>query len=258
GLNTQSNKQWKTQKAIYFCHPNDVDMSSFTTVQSNIASNFVFCNAEGNITHLAEKTVTEEAKCEVDAGKYTYCFCGQVISKEAIEGTALSHDYDYLNGNGTLISITYLDLSMDGTKTVKCGLCGTDNNTIVAPKVFTYKGYSTNSKGAMCMGYYINQTALNEYETLNGEVEYGFVASANNDTPLNENGEQKENTVKVALDENVYTAVDFVLGATDWSDEKVANVKITLNMYVMVNNAVKYITANGYSDVAEAYKYSEI
>ena len=36
------------------------------------------------------------------------------------------------------------------------------------------------------------------------------------------------------------------------------DIKITLNMYVIVNNAVKYVTANGYSDTAETYKYSDI
>lgn len=248
-------KGWAVN-AIYCANANDIDATSIGL--TNNSSTIYYCNAQGNTNHLAEKTVDEEAKCEVDAGKVTYCFCGKEIAKEAIEGTALSHDYDYLNGNGKLMSITYLDLSMDGTKTVKCGLCGVDNDTIVAEKVFTYKGYSTNSKGAMCMGYFIDQTALNEYETLYGEVEYGFAASANNDTPLDENGDPEENTVKVSLNENAYTAVDFVLGATDWSDEKLCDVKITLNMYIIVNNAVKYITANGYSDTAEAYKYSEI
>ena len=254
-MTSVSAKNWGKTTAIYFANENDIDTTCLTYAGGRTA---VFCNAEGNTTHLAEKVVDVEAKCEVDAGKYTYCFCGYEISKEAVEGTALSHDYDYVNGNATLKAIVYADLSKEGTKTVTCGLCGVDNDAVVANKVFTYKGYSTNDKGAMCMGYIIDQKALKEYETLNGKVEYGFVASANNDTPLNENGEQKENTVKVALDENVYTAVDFVLGATDWSDEKVANVKITLNMYVMVNNAVKYITANGYSDIAEAYKYSDI
>ena len=250
--------QYWSCTSIYLVNKADKQRSDIATFTNPSGSNVYYCNAEGNTTHLAEKTVDVEAKCEVDAGKYTYCFCGYEISKEAVEGTALSHDYDYVNGKATLKAIVYADLSKEGTKTVTCALCGVDNDAVVANKVFTYKGYSTNDKGAMCMGYIIDQKALKEYETLNGKVEYGFVASANNDTPLNENGEQKENTVKVALDENVYTAVDFVLGATDWSDEKVANVKITLNMYVMVNNAVKYITANGYSDVAEAYKYSEI
>lgn len=254
-MTTVSTQYWGKTTHIYFANKNDVDLSSVSFSGGKTA---VFCNAPGNTTHLSEKTVDVEAKCEVDAGKYTYCFCGQVISIDAVEGTALSHDYDYTNGNATLVAITYADLSKVGTKTVKCGLCGVDNDTIVADKVFTYKGYSTNEKGSMCMGYIIDQDALNEYELLNGKVNYGFVAAANNDTPIDENGENKENTVKVSLDENVYTAIDFVLTATNWDNEAVSNVKITLNMYVIVNNIVKYVTANGYNDVAEAYKYSEI
>ena len=251
-----NNTAWKFTGKIYLVNANDKSTSDVNL--SGLASKTVFCNAEGNTAHLTETILQTPAKCEKNASTTSYCFCGREISKVEVEGTALSHDYDYVNGKGTLVAITYADLSKDGTKTVTCGLCGVNNDSIVAEKVFTYKGYSTNSKGAMCMGYFINQSALDEYETLNGKVEYGFVASANNDTPLNENGEQEENTVKVSLSENVYTAVDFVLGATDWSDEAVCDVKITLNMYVIINNAVKYVTANGYSDTAEAVKYSEI
>ena len=257
GLNTQSNKQWKTLKAIYFCNENDVDMSSFTTIQSNIASKFVFCNAEGNKDHLAEKTVTEPAKCELNAGEYTYCFCGYEISKVAQEGTALEHNLDYLNGGATLVSVTYADLSKNGTKVVKCSLCQADKE-LSADKVFDYKGYSKNGKGGFCMGYIIDQAALKDYEAKNGEVNYGFVASANNNTPLDENGNQKDNVVKADLTGSTYTAVDFILTSEDWTSENVANAEITLNMYVIANGVVNYVTQNGYSKTAEAYKYSDI
>ena len=246
---------WGTTTLIF---ANEADKSASDIATLKGSQTKYYCNAEGNTNHLAERKVDVEAKCEEDAAEITYCFCGHEIAKTPVSGTALSHDYDYTNGNATLLAITYLDLSKNGTKTIKCGLCGVDNDTIVAEKVFTYKGYSTNEKGSMCMGYIIDQDALCEYESLNGKVTYGFIAAANNDTPFDENGVKEENTVQVSLDKNIYTAVDFVLSATNWDDETVANVKITLNMYVIVNNTVKYITSNGYSDIAEAYKYSEI
>ena len=253
-LHTAPNGSWNVSK-IYFCNENDKSSADFSIGKGY---SYSFCNAEGNTDHLAEETVYEEAKCEVDAGKYTYCFCGEVISKETIEGTALSHDYDYVNGNGQLISLNYTDISKDGTKTVKCGLCGKEDNTIFAKRLFNYLGYSSNDKGDMCVGYDINLDEVKEYETMYGKLDYGFVASANNDTPLDENGNEETNAVKVNLNDNKYTRVDFALFSDNWEDEKVASAKITLNMYVIVNNTVKYITANGLSDTAEAKTHSEI
>ena len=247
-------KGW-TVNSIYFANANDVDASGAGL--KNNSTTVYYCNAEGNTNHLAEKTVTEPAKCEVNAGEYTYCFCGYAIDKKEIEGTALSHDLDYVNGKATLVSVTYADLSKNGTKVVKCSLCQADKE-LSADKVFDYKGYSKNGKGGFCMGYIIDQAALKDYESKNGEVNYGFVASANNSTPLDENGNQKDNVVKAELTGSTYNAVDFILTATDWTSENVANAEITLNMYVIVNGVVNYVTQNGYSATAEAYKYSDI
>ena len=250
-----NSKYWGTTTVIF---ANKADKSTSDVATLVTSQKVIFCNADGNTEHFAEKTVDEEAKCEVNAGKVTYCFCGARISKEEISGTALSHDYDYVNGNATLVAVIYKDLSMDGTKTVTCGICGVDNNTIKADKVFNYLGYSKDGKGGFCMGYLINQEALKDYESKNGSVVYGFIASANNDTPLDASGNKEENVVQTVLTDSGYTAIDFILTAENWEDEAVASAKITLNMYVIVNNAVQYITQNGYSTTAEAYKYSEI
>ena len=253
-MTTVSTKYWGKTTHVYFANPNDVDLNSVTFSGGKTA---VFCNAEDNTTHLAEKTLDVPAQCEIDAGKYTYCFCGSIMDKEAIEGTALEHDLDYVNSTATLISVSYADLSKDGTKVVKCALCNADKEA-KADKIFDYKGYSKNDKGGFCMGYIVNQAALKDYEAKNGKVAYGFVASANNDAPLNADGTAKDNVVKADLSSSSYTSVDFILTADNWEAENVASAKITLNMYVIVNNAVKYITLAGYSDTAEAYKYSDI
>ena len=254
---TELGAQYWGCTSIYLANKADKQRSDIATFTNPSGAKVYFCNAEGNTNHLAEKTVTEPAKCEVNAGEYTYCFCGYEISKVAQEGTALSHDLDYVNGKATLVSVTYADLSKNGTKVVKCSLCQADKE-LSANKVFDYKGYSKNDKGAMCMGYTVDQGALKDYEAKNGKVNYGFIASANNNAPLNNDGSAKDNVVKADLTESDYTAVDFILTADDWTTESVASAKISINLYVIVNNAVKYVTQNGYSDVAEAYTYSEI
>ena len=247
---------WGTS-TLYFANVNDIDATSAGVSGSKT---IYYCNAQGNTSHLAEKTVFEEAKCEINAGNATYCFCGYQISKDDIEGTALSHSYDYKNGNATLISIYYADISKDGAKTVKCGLCN-ENGEISASKIFDYKGYSKkeNKSNAVCVGYFIDNDALAEYEKFT-EVDYtfGFVAAANNNTPLDANGEEGKNVVKTELSERKFTSVEFILTAKDWTTGAAAEAKLSINMYIIIDGVVKYITANGLSDTAEARTYLEI
>ena len=252
-----STGNWKLTGKIYFANSNDKSSADFSSYSNSKST--VFCNAVGNTTHLAEKTVDVPAQCEIDAGKATLCFCGHVISKEAIVGSALKHDYDYVNNeNAKLISISYTDYSKNGVKTVTCANCNKEG-TVDAPMLIEYLGYSARENVGICVGYSINQKAMKEYQDNGGEkLVYGFVASANNDTPLDESGNAKANVIKTDLTENEYVAVEFVLRADNWNDEKVASAKFSLNMYVVVNNAIKYITEDGYSAVAEAKKYSEI
>ena len=252
-LHTASNGAWNVSK-IYFCNENDKSSADFSIGKGY---SYSFCNAEGNTEHLYLVNETLAADCENNAKTQTRCFCGKVEKVVEEPNTALGHDNDYLNGKATLVSIVYADLSKDGVKTVKCGVCGKDSE-LTASKVIDYKGYSKNDKGAMCMGYNIDQAALKEYEAKNGALTYGFVASANNNAPLEANGDKKDNVVKADLTGSVYNAVDFILTADDWTAEGVANAEISINLYVIVNNAVKYITVNGYSDTTEATKYSDI
>ncbi|MBQ4509737.1 MAG: leucine-rich repeat protein, partial [Clostridia bacterium] len=234
---------WKLTGKIYFCNSADLSASNVTISGSKPTS---FCNAEGNTEHLYLVNETLAADCENNAKTQTRCFCGKTGAVVEEPNTALGHDHDYLNGKATLVAVVYADLSKDGVKTVKCGVCGKDSE-LTAVKVIDYKGYSKNDKGAMCMGYNIDQAALKDYESKNGALTYGFVASANNNAPLEANGDKKENVVKADLTGSVYNAVDFILTADDWTAESVANAEISINLYVIVNNAVKYITVNGYS-----------
>ncbi|MBQ8146150.1 MAG: leucine-rich repeat protein, partial [Clostridia bacterium] len=111
-IEVRTGRYWGTT-TFYFANPADKSLEDLTfTIYNNGAKTTYFCNAEGNTNHLAERVLDVEAKCEVDAGKVTYCFCGYEMSKEAVEGTALSHDYDYLNNEkAELISFVYTNYS---------------------------------------------------------------------------------------------------------------------------------------------------
>ncbi len=219
GLNTQSYTQWQTLKAIYFCNENDVDANSFTTIQPNIASKFVFCNSnkvynpvkqsnntyvltlsESDADHLAEKSVNVPASCEVDAGLVTYCFCGHEISKEAVEGTALGHNHTIFVG------LTYTNYLENGCYSYKCERCDDVNNDKSAPALFICSGYSAPEEGAggITVDYRANLDAIAEYERITGEtISYGlYVATQNtlgNKYVFDENGVAIDGAVTIAL-----------------------------------------------------------
>ncbi len=80
---------------VYFANSADKSESDVAIGKdwNNASITPVFCHAEGNTTHLAEKTVEIPAKCEVNASSVTYCFCGHEMATETKEGTALEHDW---------------------------------------------------------------------------------------------------------------------------------------------------------------------
>ncbi len=129
--------------------------------------------------HIAENVVDVQASCEVDAGKATYCFCGYEISKEAIEDTALSHDYDYLNNDkAILVGIVYSDYSKSGIKNVICANCG-EEAALEAPALFACVGYSAAKNGdlGIAIGFTVNVAAVEEYtREMNKTVKYGVFA----------------------------------------------------------------------------------
>ena len=137
------------------------------------------------------------------------------------------------------VIIEYDDFAKAGTKTTKClndncPLNITPATEETAP-LFTFKGYSTDGK-EVCVGYIINQKAVEEYEANNGTAvfKYGFVASANNNAPLDENGVKvNDNVVSIELTGEKYSAIDFKLTG-DWSDTKYASANLSMNIYTVL------------------------
>ena len=167
------------ERDIFFANEADLSDSDIETLKGT--QKRIYCHAQNNTVHLAEKTVDVPAKCESDAGTVTFCFCGYEISKIAIENTALTHDLDYINGNkASLVSIVYSDYSLDGTKTVCCGNCG-ENKEITAPALLVCLGYSVSKEGqdGLVIGFKSNREAISEYASFKGvEIRYGlFVVS---------------------------------------------------------------------------------
>ncbi|MBO4983461.1 MAG: leucine-rich repeat protein [Clostridia bacterium] len=219
---------------IYFANENDIDA---TTAGASGNKPMYFCNAEGNTSHLAEKIVDVEAKCEVDAGRATYCFCGYEMSKEAIEGTALSHNYDYINNDkAILVSMVYANFSQKGEKTVTCANCK-ENGILEAPALFTCIGYSAPVTGsaAISLGFTVNNEAIADYKKATGvDVKYGvFVASLEKlqDGDIFVNGVANENAICAEIKATEFSAFD--IKVTGFADNQ-KDAMLALGAYVAV------------------------
>ncbi|MBQ8145374.1 MAG: hypothetical protein IJ039_01190, partial [Clostridia bacterium] len=196
-----------------------------------------------------------------DAGKVTYCFCGYEMSKEAVEGTALSHDYDYLNNEkAELISFVYTNYSSKGVKTVKCAVCG-ENGDLEASPLFECQGYSASNTGnGISLGFKVNQEALNLYNLSTGNtVKYGVFAVSQKklgeDSIFDKQGNANSNAICANIAKTDFTAFDIkVIG---FENDTQKDTKFALGAYVAVTNgeSTEYSYMQAY-EPTDSEKYS--
>lgn len=233
-----STKYWGGTTLILFANKNDIDE---TCVSVAGGKKVAFCFAQGNETHIAEKTMSVEASCEVDSGIATYCFCGFEISKEAVPNTALSHDYDYENNkNAIFVSLIYKDYSENGIKTVTCANCG-KNGELKAPALFSCVGYSTSefSNSGILVGYQINRNAISDYESETGNsVSYGVFAVAKVVIGDNEIFDSQGDFVEgvFGYDVTEYQNDVFEIKVSGFTSEEQKETKLALGAYVIVTS----------------------
>ena len=242
GDTTSINVNGWNVSAVYFANANDIDAST-AGVSGN--ATIYYCNAEGNTNHLTERSVDMPASCEVNAAKVISCFCGYETRQE-VAGTALSHNYDYVNGKATLVSISYISYSAKGEKIVTCANCG-ENGELEADALFDCIGYSAPedaNRGGIVIGYSINHTAIAEYEKVTGKtVNYGVYAVGKDNLGANDifdtNGKAAEGVVSAEVEKNAYVSFEFkIVGFDDTTKDK----KLAMGAYVAVtkDNATEY------------------
>jgi len=158
---------WNKGIEIYFCNENDKSADSLTM---NTSASKVFCKAEGNTTHLKEKSLSTDATCEVPKMVADYCFCGAIMGTPQTDGDALGHNY---TGN---VSYAFTTVTANGEKCTACvNNCGIDLVESVEP-VYVELGYSANTvEFAITNGYKVNRESLALYEKEKGvNVKLGF------------------------------------------------------------------------------------
>ncbi len=236
-----SGAAWTKQKAIYFCNENDIDSSCYEGA-SNIASEFIFCKADGNEKHLSSPNaaVKVEADCTTPESTTFKCFCGKEMGTE-VTSPALGHTHEdavayvSINYNGNYLA--------NGYYVYVCSRCSEnyDDETADAPALFTLRGYS-HATGAIMQGFAINKEAFDEYVDLTKkDVKYGILAA---------NGALETLHVGSAFVNDVIS-VDFTNRAYDIMEMKIYGItsatqdtQLYCCGYVMVDGEIIYMDKN--------------
>lgn len=173
-------------------------------------------------------------------------------------------EYYYDNVHDTEMKYVFTSFVDECYEEGVCSRCGEKKIGETYAPIFEFLGYSTNGKN-ICAGYTICLESTDKYNEVNSEnkLKYGFIASANNNTPINADGTFIENSVNVDLSEAKYVAFDFVLTG-DFSVDKNANAEISMNLYTITKdengaNVINYVY--GYNDgdviVSEVYNVAD-
>ena len=184
-------------KNVYFANKNDKTYADvgYTGQQNN---KVVFCNAEGNTTHLVEKNLGTEATCITNEFVKTYCFCGALVENKEVENTKTGvHVWttndctvsvmctddenctamSEANAEHILVHTLVYANGFDNAGVYNC-YCTADNCTMADKEIrdeakgaiVTFKGYSvpeaSNVKGINA-GFKIDKALLDEYNEIN-------------------------------------------------------------------------------------------
>ena len=188
-----ANNVSQTNSYAYFCASNSVyDLSTFIapnstkyTIQEGEFTKTV--NTAGTQPHFRSPRLdaTLPATCELPAGTFTFCFCGDVMSKDVVEGSvALGH----IKGDDLLIhypvSGDIIDFFQDAIHSFTCQReeCGKAvNETKKGTALFTEKGYSKEEYvggNAFTYGIKLDKDAEKAYVDNGNTISYGFIIGA--------------------------------------------------------------------------------
>ncbi len=222
-VNELSTNNWSTTKIIF---ANSADKSSADIATYTNSKTTIFCNADGNTTHMEHPrgVVTVGATCYSNEAVVKSCFCGYEISSTETEGTMLTtHNYvddfdcttcNYCENYGEGKCDKYLDaeatehaeahdvifengFTCAGVHNTYCSnstckaLDAVENlNAMFTPEGYSYK---KNGSAGISAQFAIDTHSLKTYEKYEGALHFGIIiANANHFAEVDafiENGE---------------------------------------------------------------------
>ena len=200
----------------------------------------VWIDGTTHFEEISKTIITPSTSCTKPSIKTVFCFCGDEISYEPIEGTVSSHDYDYLNNDkAILVGIVYSNYSQNGEKTVICGNCG-EQAILEAPALFTCLGYSApeDGRGGIAVGFTVNNVAIAEYEEATGKtLKYGVFAVLQSRLGDNDVFSKDGTVAEGAINADItsYEFALFELKIVGFTDEY-KDIKLAMGAYVAVTD----------------------
>lgn len=266
-----SDSGYSGQDEMYavFCHANSGEGAKYKigfvgkTGQANYPelTSELIEDATIHMVSPANNQVASQPDCITDMLVNTFCFCGKAMETNVeIKGTMLGHEFSLLNG-AKECSIVYENYLANGVLNTQCARCSQLDETVVAPIITSFKGYSTKIKSdAITIGYIVDYDALAEYKRVNGsDLEFGFVftlgAYLGDKAPIDENGNatvlDKGAVVKKAIDVYSATGFDFIVSG-NWDsavnlngvEVQLKDIELVLCGYILDGNA-NYLQSTG-------------
>ena len=156
-------------------------------------------------------------------------------------------------------NINYTDYTQNGIAEFYCPSCSQTSET-AAPLV-TFKGYSTsNDATGMCVGYALNNKALEIIKTTGANIEVGLVAASKallgDNMPLDSKtaepydlSGQNASVIKAKLDDVSFSSADMKIEGFGGAN---VYAQLYLGAYVFDGNSVKYIVGDNQSETPSA------
>ena len=205
-------------------------------------------NNNGHFFSMTLISYEEFSKLEDKSGKYIIYDCSPCFAFRGVHTPSDSLNATVESYFGTITVSAPCDV--DG-----CNECITVDT--IAP-IFTWKGYSACTFGegySVVQGYYVNQTAINDYLVYAPDFDYGVLAT------VNKTGEA---ITPKAGDDGVLSG-DFVKGANDYLDIKVTgipagheNTPVVFCVYVTVGDKVYYLDDEKTTESIVGKSYNDI
>lgn len=204
--------------------------------------------------HNKDLDSTQEATCLLPAGKFTFCFCGAIMTKEIVEGSeALGHsdlnaivEYYYKNNN-------YFEASYKKYICTREG-CGEviDSQEGGIPALFKAMGMTVPDYGisALCHAIKIETDAVKEYNAYLGEgneIKYGVLAGVvvDGNKPVGADGKSNCDAIVMGFESTNFSIVQLKLTGL----EK-ANKQLYCGAYAVVDGTVSYLYEGTVSEYA--------
>ena len=253
-MTTVNTKWWGKTTHVFFANPNDVDETCVTFTGGKTA---VFCHAEGNTTHLKEKSMSTEANCIYPEMTADYCFCGAIMGDPQTVGVALGHAF------GTEYHI-FASLTEKGYTCMDCSRCDhtekvEHNRAVLVELGYSVKTFDTENGASFENGYSVDGDLLAKYEAAKGvDVSFGLAFNA-------KEGFTFDGTLDAfKLSYNISGAENSPLGAfvykINYADEAQLDAQVVIGVYAVEEGEAgeELIFVNEQDGDIEAVSYNSV